>query len=1073
MNSGTSNYLFGIWGNSRTDVFAVGSYGTILHYDGSHWSSMNSGTTDHFYRVWGSSGTDVFAVGFDENSHGIIHHYDGLNWSVMPIPGSGNIYALRGIWGASRTDVFAVGTDTNYQGVIYHYDGLNWSVMPIPGSILSLNGIWGSSGTDVFLVGENNQYKGVILHYDGTSWSQMNSDTTDYLNSTWGSSGTDVFAVGLYGTVLHFDGSAWTLMNNGTSNYLCDIWGSSGTDVYAVGEAGIILHYDRVSWTPMSSSVTPYNIHTDIRGIWGSSGNDVFAVGNMSIPIACSGYECTTPEPPCGSGCQTEYGPSSIILHYDGAGWHQSSDEMRGQWLYRSWGSSSTDVFFVGSEGTILHYDGIRWSPMTSGTTESLYGIWGSSGTDVFVVGYNGTILHFDGISWIPMDSGTLNPLYSLWGSSSSDVFAVGFPGVILHYDGVNWSPMTSGITESPYGIWGSSGTDVFAVVGYGDTILHFDGTNWTPMVIDGTYILLDIWGSSGTDVYAVGFSTVLYYNASAQWIPLNIGLAQKILRGVWGSSATDVFVVGEDGTIIHSDGKSDSDGDGVIDQFDNCVSVSNPDQADSDNDGIGDACDNCPSIFNTDQKDRDADGIGDPCDPCPNDPANDIDRDDLCGDVDNCPQIYNPDQVDSDGDGFPDVCDQADRIAVVDREAKKLFIFDNNMNPLAVTDFGQLKLGAYGPTATPWSISDSGASGWLVKGYYDIDNAWRIWHVDSGGTVRKEIQGPYIIYYTGFTGLDDGSFLVTDSAAGTIYHYNYAGSVIGSINVWTDPNGWSYSYRLMGGLAGLVNGRFVVCPELGLYSAGGAGFTPYLYFYDNSFTLVDKVNISAARRTIIRTAGLPDGGFVSVGNYNGSDYLSHLFYFDASGNLVNERDITFDIPALANWQTTFRYFTLSVRGDGSVVIGQVGTSNAWIYHSPPAQVDFSSYGITSIGGIGGSQFYSEASVVINLTSFTATPSRKKVILEWTTESEFGNTGFNLYRAESEDGNYIKINPSLIPAEGSPTQGAMYQFIDKKVKNRKTYWYKLEDIDLKGTSTMHGPVSATLKNMGKQKGIGS
>jgi len=29
------------------------------------------------------------------------------------------------------------------------------------------------------------------------------------------------------------------------------------------------------------------------------------------------------------------------------------------------------------------------------------------------------------------------------------------------------------------------------------------------------------------------------------------------------------------------------------------------------------------------------------------------------------------------------------------------------------------------------------------------------------------------------------------------------------------------------------------------------------------------------------------------------------------------------------------------------------------------------------------------------------------------------------------------------------------------VQNRKTYYYKLEDIDLNGTSTMHEPVSAT------------
>lgn len=39
-------------------------------------------------------------------------------------------------------------------------------------------------------------------------------------------------------------------------------------------------------------------------------------------------------------------------------------------------------------------------------------------------------------------------------------------------------------------------------------------------------------------------------------------------------------------------------------------------------------------------------------------------------------------------------------------------------------------------------------------------------------------------------------------------------------------------------------------------------------------------------------------------------------------------------------------------------------------------------------------------------------------------------------------------------------QFASYQFVDNDVKNRRTYYYKLEDVDLNGTNTMHGPVSA-------------
>ena len=98
---------------------------------------------------------------------------------------------------------------------------------------------------------------------------------------------------------------------------------------------------------------------------------------------------------------------------------------------------------------------------------------------------------------------------------------------------------------------------------------------------------------------------------------------------------------------------------------------------------------------------------------------------------------------------------------------------------------------------------------------------------------------------------------------------------------------------------------------------------------------------------------------------------------------------------------------------------------------------------------------------LITLVSFTATPSNKKVILKWTTESEISNAGFNIYRSESEDGKYIKVNDLLISSEGSPTEGAKYFFIDKNLKNRLTYFYKLEDIDLNGSSTFHGPLKAT------------
>ncbi|MCX5886023.1 MAG: hypothetical protein NT096_08970 [Proteobacteria bacterium] len=105
------------------------------------------------------------------------------------------------------------------------------------------------------------------------------------------------------------------------------------------------------------------------------------------------------------------------------------------------------------------------------------------------------------------------------------------------------------------------------------------------------------------------------------------------------------------------------------------------------------------------------------------------------------------------------------------------------------------------------------------------------------------------------------------------------------------------------------------------------------------------------------------------------------------------------------------------------------------------------------------------APTLISLSSFTAVPADRKVVIEWVTESEIDNAGFNLYRAESEDGEYIKLNADLIPSEGSAMAGEEYMYIDEELDNHQTYYYLLEDMDLYGITRLHGPVSATPRRL--------
>jgi hypothetical protein len=237
MDSGTTNNLNSVWGSSGNNVFAVGASGTILYYDGASWSSMDSGTTSNLNGVWGKPGFGVLAVGDSQNT---ILQYIGDMWTSTTLPDYCSSQELFAVWGIAENDVFAVG---NYRS-FFHYNGSYWNCTQLYGG--DMYAIWGSSASDVFAVGaylgefwENHP----IAHYDGTSWNSMPNNTTNSLHGVWGSSDSDVFAVGTNGTILHYGGLSWTAMISDTTNTLTGIWGGSSSDVFAVGAKGTILHY--------------------------------------------------------------------------------------------------------------------------------------------------------------------------------------------------------------------------------------------------------------------------------------------------------------------------------------------------------------------------------------------------------------------------------------------------------------------------------------------------------------------------------------------------------------------------------------------------------------------------------------------------------------------------------------------------------------------------------------------------------------------------------------------------------------------------------------------------------------
>ena len=99
-------------------------------------------------------------------------------------------------------------------------------------------------------------------------------------------------------------------------------------------------------------------------------------------------------------------------------------------------------------------------------------------------------------------------------------------------------------------------------------------------------------------------------------------------------------------------------------------------------------------------------------------------------------------------------------------------------------------------------------------------------------------------------------------------------------------------------------------------------------------------------------------------------------------------------------------------------------------------------------------------STLVELVKFEAAPGSLGIVVEWETASEIDCGGFHLWRAGSSGGAYEPITAEMVAAKGGLFWGASYTYEDLDVVMGRTYRYKLEDIDVYGRSTFHGPVEA-------------
>jgi len=117
-----------------------------------------------------------------------------------------------------------------------------------------------------------------------------------------------------------------------------------------------------------------------------------------------------------------------------------------------------------------------------------------------------------------------------------------------------------------------------------------------------------------------------------------------------------------------------------------------------------------------------------------------------------------------------------------------------------------------------------------------------------------------------------------------------------------------------------------------------------------------------------------------------------------------------------------------------------------------------------SPGSINVNQNSSDISLPVQLTSFRAVPGDGLITLRWITAAEVDNMGFIIERSEIREGEYTEIGSYLtsndLVGHGNTSVETKYSYVDCTVYNGLTYWYRLTDVDVNGTRSVHTPISA-------------
>jgi hypothetical protein len=456
-----------VWGAASDDIWAAGTIGGVVHFDGTRWSSRNLPTSADVITLTGGGG-EVWAWDGD----GVIWRWRDDRWQrgERRTPdefGAPWVLGNREAWSCAR-------------GLALRWNGTSWMrevVDRTPGSDRCV--VW-SDGNEVW-------------YSDGVSARRRTDDglwafeSETFLVSAVGGRPDNLWLGRSDGILQRFASARWYPVTSTRPRFdITRLVGDSDATLRAVTPTGL-LAFDGRAWFPVVTAARYF----ETRGAWPDAADSTWLAGVVRVG-------------------ERDRGRASRMQHNG-----TERDTLEAPAALNAIAARASEAWAVGDDGLSYRFDGSTWTRVATQLTTPLRDVWIAPDGTAWAVGDAAVALQWNGTAWMRSPLPVTANLTRVHGRSADDVWAVGTdPGdtrsLVLRWDGTQWRRDTAGLPAgyNARGVWAADDGSVWLA---GSTALQRDARVWNVVPMGADVTLRAVWGARDGTVRMAGSTSAIF----------------------------------------------------------------------------------------------------------------------------------------------------------------------------------------------------------------------------------------------------------------------------------------------------------------------------------------------------------------------------------------------------------------------------------------------------------------------------------------------------------------------------------------------------------------------------------